>query len=115
MKRRSLVLFGTSVAAMASAQIPKMDELIKGVDKLPKSVPKGSTASASDEKTNVAGIKEALAVGTERAVQSLSRKDGYFGNAADVFQPIGLAKAQIIVDAATDVVAIQCVTGITER
>ena len=29
MKRRSLVLFGTSVAAMASAQIPKMDDIIK--------------------------------------------------------------------------------------
>ena len=93
MKRRSLVLFGTSVAAMASAQIPKMDDIIKGVDKLPKSVPKASTAGAPDEKTNVAGIKEALAVGTERAVQSLSRKDGYFGNAAaKILMPSSLQK-----------------------
>jgi Protein of unknown function (DUF4197) len=93
MKRRSLVLFGTSVAAMASAQIPKMDDIIKGVDKLPKSVPKASMAGAPDEKTNVAGIKEALAVGTERAVQSLSRKNGYFGNAAaKILMPSSLQK-----------------------
>jgi hypothetical protein len=37
---------------------------------------------AGDDKTNAAGIKEALAVGTERAVASLSRENGYFGNAA---------------------------------
>jgi len=93
MKRRSVLLFGTSVAAMASAQMPKMDDLMKGVEKLPKSAGSGSTPGAADDKTNVAGIKEALAVGTERAVESLSRKDGYFGNAAvKILMPSSLQK-----------------------
>ena len=39
-------------------------------------------ALAADERTTVAGIKEALAVGTENAVKSLGREDGYFGHAA---------------------------------
>ena len=75
-KRRFVLLFGTSVAAMASAQMPKMDDIMKGVEKLPKSAGVGSSPGAADDKTNAAGIKEALAVGTERAVESLSRKDG---------------------------------------
>lgn len=73
--------------------MPKIDDLMKGVDKLPRSAPVGSTVGAPDEKTNVAGIKEALAVGTERAVQSLSRTDGYFGNAAvKILMPSSLQK-----------------------
>jgi len=93
MKRRSLVLFGTSLPVTASAQIPKIDDIMKSVDKLPKSAPAGSTVGAPDEKTNAAGIKEALAVGTENAVQSLSRKDGYFGNAAvKILMPSSLQK-----------------------
>ena len=93
MKRTLLVLFGTSIATVAWAQMPKIDDLMKGVDKLPKSAPVGSTVGAPDEKTNVAGIKEALAVGTERAVQSLSRTDGYFGNAAvKILMPSSLQK-----------------------
>jgi len=43
------------------------------------STPKGSQSS-SDEGTTAAGLKEALAVGTENAVKSLSKPDGYFGN-----------------------------------
>jgi hypothetical protein len=93
MKRRLLVLFGTSICAMASAQMPKIDDIVKGVEKLPKSSPAGSTVGAADEETNVAGIKEALAVGTEKAVQSLSRKDGYLGNAAvKILMPSSLQK-----------------------
>ena len=38
-------------------------------------------ALAADERTTIAGIKEALAVGTENAVKSLGREDGYFGHA----------------------------------
>lgn len=37
-------------------------------------------SQATDEKTTIAGIKEALAVGTENAVKSLGREDGYFAN-----------------------------------
>jgi Protein of unknown function (DUF4197) len=93
MKRRSVVLFGTTVAAMASAQMPKIDDLMKGVEKLPKSAGVGSSPGAADEKTSAAGIKEALAVGTERAVQSLSQTNGFFGNSAvKILMPSSLQK-----------------------
>ncbi len=47
----------------------------------------------ADENTNAAGIKEALAVGTERAVKSLSQKDGYFGNqAVKILMPSSIQK-----------------------
>lgn len=36
----------------------------------------------SDDKSVVNGLKEALAVGTDRAVKSLGQENGYFGNAA---------------------------------
>jgi hypothetical protein len=81
MNRRWAILFGGVLAGTVSAQLPKLDDLMKEVDK----ATKGSTdakAGTSDDKTNAAGIKEALAVGTERAVSSLSRVDGYFGNAS---------------------------------
>lgn len=35
-----------------------------------------------DDKTGIAGIKEALAVGTRNAVKSLGKTDGYFANEA---------------------------------
>lgn len=39
-----------------------------------------AAARAADEKTTIAGIKEALAVGTENAVKSLGRPDGYYAH-----------------------------------
>ena len=36
--------------------------------------------SALDDKTAVAGLKEALAVGTKNAIKSVSQADGYMGN-----------------------------------
>jgi Protein of unknown function (DUF4197) len=93
MKRRIAILFGVSVACMASAQAPKLDDIMKGLGKLPKAPPVGSDVGASDEKTNAAGIKEALAIGTEKAVQSLSRVNGYFGNAAvKILMPSSIQK-----------------------
>jgi hypothetical protein len=81
------ILFGTLVACTASAQMPKLDDLMKEVGKLPKA------PGAPDEKTNAAGIKEALAIGTEKAVQSLSRENGYFGNAAvKILMPSSIQK-----------------------
>lgn len=48
---------------------------------------------SESERTDAAGIKEALAVGTERAVASLGRKDGYFGNnAVKILMPSSLQK-----------------------
>ena len=73
MKRRLVVLAGTFAACTASAQLPKLDDIMKGVEKLPKAPTAGSNIGASDDKTNAAGIKEALATGTERAVASVAQ------------------------------------------
>lgn len=40
----------------------------------------GAQKSSPDESTTAAGLKEALSIGTQNAVKSLSRPDGYFGN-----------------------------------
>lgn len=82
MKRGVALALGAFVACLASAQMPNLDDVMKGIRTLPKTPAAGSTVGAQDEKTNAAGIKEALAVGTERAVKSLSQVNGYFGNAA---------------------------------
>jgi hypothetical protein len=82
MKRRSVFVAGLWAAGAAWAQMPKLDDLMKEAQKVAKPAPSGAVAGAGDDKTNAAGIKEALAVGTERAVASLSRENGYFGNAA---------------------------------
>jgi hypothetical protein len=78
---------------VASAQLPKLDDLMKGAGNLPKAPAAGSSVGAGDEKTNAAGIKEALAVGTEKAVKDLSKQNGYFGNAAvKILMPPSLQK-----------------------
>jgi len=93
MKRMSTILAGALAACMASAQVPKLDDVMKEVGKLPKAPAVQSTTGASDERTNAAGIKEALAVGTERAVKSLGRENGYFGNAAvKILMPSSIQK-----------------------
>lgn len=43
---------------------------------------KPAAPAATDDNTVVRGLKEALAVGTERAVKSVSKQDGYFSNPA---------------------------------
>jgi len=93
MKRRVALLAGMVVAGIAGAQMPRLDDLMKGAQKLPTVPVPGSDAGATDDKTGAAGIKEALAVGTERAVQSLSRENGYFGNAAvKILMPSSIQK-----------------------
>jgi Protein of unknown function (DUF4197) len=82
MKHRLAMALAALVTCAASAQMPKLDDLLKGVGNLPKTPVAGSSVGTSDEKTNGAGIKEALAVGTERAVKDLSQVNGYFGNEA---------------------------------
>jgi len=39
-----------------------------------------SSAPSTDQKTTVSGLKEALSIGTENAVKSVSKTDGYLGN-----------------------------------
>lgn len=92
MERRVVVLAGVVAPMGAWAQSFKLDDLVKDVGKLPGVVPK-ATGGAVDDKTGAAGIKEALAVGTERAVAGLSRENGYFGNAAvKILMPTSLQK-----------------------
>ena len=88
MKRRLALVSGALFACLASAQMPSLDDLMKGLRTLP-----NTGAGGADEKTNAAGIKEALAVGTERAVNRLSQVDGYFGNAAvKILMPSSIQK-----------------------
>jgi Protein of unknown function (DUF4197) len=52
------------------------------IDDLFKAVTKTPSASSLDENTVVSGLKEALSVGTGKAVQWVSKENGYFGNEA---------------------------------
>jgi len=82
-KRRTLVVLAALLACgTARAQLPRLDDLLKKGGVLPGIGAGGSTVGAGDPGTNAAGVKEALAVGTERAVSALSKRDGYFGNQA---------------------------------
>jgi hypothetical protein len=103
MKRRLVVVAGALYACLASAQMPSVDDLMKGVRSLPKAPAGGAGVGAGDDKTNAAGIKEALAVGTERAVRSLSQVDGYFGNAAvKILMPSSIQKVAEVARKAED-------------
>ena len=75
--KRLMVLTGLFVALMGSAV---MAQDIKGaVTGALKSAGGGSSAGGGEV---AAGLKEALATWTGNAVQSLSKADGYFGDAA---------------------------------
>lgn len=79
MKRLLAFFASLFLATAAFAQMPKVDDLLKGAGALGKAT---GASSGVDDKTGAAGIKEALAVGTENAVKSLSKSDGYFANEA---------------------------------
>lgn len=80
MKRLVAGLSAVTLTCAAWAQLPNLDGLLKGLGSLPKPTVQTSDNGSQDEATTVAGIKEALAIGTERAVKELSAVDGYFGN-----------------------------------
>lgn len=96
MKRRTIIAGAATASAAAItawAQMPPLGDITKQLEKLPKTAATGSTAGSGNDKTDAAGIKEALAVGTERAVASLGRENGYFGNAAvKILMPSSLQK-----------------------
>ena len=90
MQRRLFVLTASALTGSALAQVPTLDDIVKGAGTLPKP---SDTTGTSNLATDTAGIKEALAVGTERAVRSLGRENGYFGNAAvKILMPSSLQK-----------------------
>jgi hypothetical protein len=66
----ALVIFVVFVAESGAGML---DEVMKGVG--------GKTKeTTSDDRTTAAGLKEALSIGAENAVKSVSQVDGYFGN-----------------------------------
>ena len=89
--RRLFMLAACTLIGPTLAQVPKLDDVMKGSGALPKTP--GTAAGSSDLTTDAAGIKEALAIGTEKAVKSLGRENGYFGNAAvKILMPSSLQK-----------------------
>ncbi|RJR41347.1 MAG: DUF4197 domain-containing protein [Desulfobacteraceae bacterium] len=55
-----------------------LDEVIKGVQS---QRPGGASGyGPQDQKTTISGLKEALSIGTQNAVRTVARVDGYFGN-----------------------------------
>lgn len=93
MNARRAIVFGLVLSPLAQAQLPKPEDLTRQLGKLPQVPGAQPAAGSGSERTDAAGIKEALAVGTERAVASLGRKDGYFGNnAVKILMPSSLQK-----------------------
>ena len=90
MKAFFAALAGLLFAGSTWAQIPGLGDMLKGIANPGQP---GATVGAGDEKTNAAGIKEALAVATEKAVNDLSRTDGYFANqAVKILMPESIRK-----------------------
>ena len=69
---RGLLLSWVAVAGCAGLTPADLEDLLQGSGVL--------GDAALDEKTIVAGLQDALRVGTDRAVRSTSRTDGYFGD-----------------------------------
>jgi len=67
-------LMGFGFAGFAEAGL--FDDILK---ELP-GAKSGVSQSGPDQRTTVSGLKEALSIGTENAVKSVSKTDGYFGN-----------------------------------
>ena len=93
MKRRVFMFIaGTQASGLALAQLPSLDNLMKSVPAVP-GAPAGGGKGSGSTQTDIAGIKEALALGTEKAVNSLSKTDGYFGNqAVKILMPSSIQK-----------------------
>jgi hypothetical protein len=63
------------ICTAISVQAAGLEDMLRSLGSTRESCP-----SCPDEGTTAAGLKDALAVGTENAVKSLSKPDGYFGN-----------------------------------
>lgn len=95
MDRRCMLaaLAGLAAAGPAQAQLPRLDELLKKGGEALSGARQGGGGGKVDEGSSIAGIKEALAVGTERAVAGLARPDGYLGNqAVKILMPSSIQK-----------------------
>ncbi len=72
MKRIVLLIIIAIVFSAAAAQAGFFDNLLKGLG--------GAASQGPDDSTVISGLKEALSIGTENAVRSVSQADGYFAN-----------------------------------
>jgi hypothetical protein len=93
MKRSFAFFVGALIASSAWAQFPNLSDMVPGLGTAPQTAPTQPSAGAPDDRTSASGIKEALAVGTENAVKTLSRSNGYFGNqAVKILMPPSIQK-----------------------
>ena len=78
MKTAVASILALLMICVTGASAGLFDDVIKAVEQ-----PSSKTSqNAPDEKTTISGLKEALSVGTNNAVKSVSKVDGYFGNEA---------------------------------
>ncbi|WAC08105.1 MAG: DUF4197 domain-containing protein [Thermodesulfobacteriota bacterium] len=73
MKKTSFILMSFLLFFAASGNAGLLDSVTQGAG-----IPQ---QKSSDDSTVASGLKEALSIGTKNAVTSVSRTDGYFGNA----------------------------------
>ncbi len=74
MKKIVLMILAVIVCFAVLSHAGMFDSLFKGAG--------SSRSQGPDDNTVASGLKEALSIGTENAVKSVSRTDGYFGNKA---------------------------------
>ncbi len=67
-----LVIFLCSTTLTHAGLLDNVDNVMKGIGT--------SSQGETDDSTIASGLKEALSLGTENAVNNVSRVDGYFGN-----------------------------------
>lgn len=76
---KSVFLFLAAVLLVFTSEVHafNLDDVVKQAkEKIEKK------DNGPDEKTKVSGLKEALSIGTDKAVKAVSQTDGYFGNQA---------------------------------
>lgn len=70
----ALLLALSVIFPASSSRAGFLDDMIRGLGR------SDTPAAGLDDATIVKGLKEALSTGTVRAVTSVSKQDGYFGN-----------------------------------
>jgi hypothetical protein len=71
--KKVIVMLVLLVSAGATAHAGWFDDIFKGIGI-------GKQEDALDNSTIISGLKEALSIGTEKAVENVSQTDGYFAN-----------------------------------
>jgi RNA binding exosome subunit len=97
MKNISFLILAFFLCSVTLTHAGLLDDVVKGVS--------APASGGSDDSTIASGLKEALSIGTEKAVKNVSQVDGYFGNqmikilmpgkiqkVADVLRKVGYQK-----------------------